>query len=149
MPIQTEGDPVAKETKQILECAEGIERRGAVLGALSKLKQICNHPAQFLRDNSGIAGLSGKLERLTEMLEEVIEVRDRALIFSQFAEMGQIIQRHLQETFGFETLFLHGRAPKSRRDRMVERFQDNSEGPRLFVLSLRVADKGRQKRNQL
>ena len=131
-----------KETEQILEGAEGIERRGAALGAISRLKQICNHPAQFLGDNSGIAGRSGKLERLTEMLEEVIEVGDRALIFSQFAEMGQIVQRRLQETFGLETLFLHGRTPKRRRDRMVERFQDDSEGPRLFVLSLRAGGTG-------
>ena len=131
-----------KETERILEGAEGIERRGAVLGALSRLKQICNHPAQFLGDNSGIAGRSGKLERLTEMLEEVIEVGDRALIFSQFAGMGQIIQRHMQETFGLETLFLHGRVPKRRRDRMVERFQDDGEGPRLFVLSLRAGGTG-------
>ena len=131
-----------KETERILEGAEGIERRGAVLGALSRLKQICNHPAQFLGDNSAIAGRSGKLERLTEMLEEVIEVGDRALIFSQFAEMGQIIQRHVQETFGLETLFLHGRVPKNRRDRMVERFQDDGGGPRIFVLSLRAGGTG-------
>ena len=131
-----------KETEQTLEGAEGIERRGAVLRALSRLKQICNHPAQFLGDNSGISGRSGKLERLTEMLEEVIDVGDRALIFSQFAGMGQLIQQHVQETFGLETLFLHGRVPKRRRDRMVERFQDDSKGPRLFVLSLRAGGTG-------
>ncbi len=133
---------VLKETEEALEGAEGIERKGVALGAISKLKQVCNHPAQLLGDNSGIGGRSGKLERLTEMLEEVIEVGDRVLIFSQFAAMGQIIRRHAQETFGLETLFLHGRVPKRRRDRMVERFQDESEGPRIFVLSLRAGGTG-------
>ena len=80
---------VLKETEEALESAEGIQRRGLILSTLSKLKQVCNHPAQFLGDNSGIADRSGKLVRLTEMLEEVIEVGDRALIFSQFAEMGR------------------------------------------------------------
>ncbi len=133
---------VLKETEETLEGAEGIERRGVALGALSKLKQVCNHPAQFLGDNSGIAGRSGKMERLTEMLDEVIEVGDRVLIFSQFAAMGQIIRRHAQETFGLEILFLHRRVPKRRRDRIVERFQDESEGPRIFVLSLRAGGTG-------
>ncbi|HZA23172.1 MAG TPA: SNF2-related protein, partial [Dehalococcoidia bacterium] len=90
---------VLKETEEALEEAEGMHRRGLILGTLSKLKQVCNHPAQFLGDNSRIRERSGKLARLEEMLEEVIEVGDRALVFSQFAEMGAILQRHLQETF--------------------------------------------------
>ena len=74
-------------------------------------------------DNSALPGRSGKLARLTEMLEEIITVGDRALIFSQFAEMGELLRHHLQETFGREVLFLHGGTPKAQRDRMVERFQ--------------------------
>ena len=88
---------VLKETEEALESAEGIHWKGLILGTLSKLKQVCNHPAQFLGDNSSIADRSGKLARLTEMLEEVIEVGDRALVFSQFAEMGHILRRHVQE----------------------------------------------------
>ena len=133
---------VLKETEETLESAEGIQRRGLVLGTLSKLKQVCNHPAQFLGDNSGIAARSGKLSRLTEMLEEVVEVGDRALVFSQFAEMGHILRRHVQETFGREALFLHGGVPKRQRDRMVERFQDEGDGPQIFILSLKAGGTG-------
>ena len=125
-----------------MESAEGIQRRGLVLATLSKLKQVCNHPAQFLGDNSSIDGRSGKLTRLTEMLEEVVEVGDRALIFSQFAEMGGLLQRQVQETFGLEALFLHGGVQKRRRDRMVERFQDERGGPRVFILSLKAGGTG-------
>ena len=133
---------VLKETEEALESAEGIQRRGLILGTLSKLKQVCNHPAQLLGDNSGIADRSGKLVRLTEMLEEVIEVGDRALIFSQFAEMGGLLQRHVQETFGLEALFLHGGVPKRQRDRMVERFQNEDGGPPIFILSLKAGGTG-------
>ena len=133
---------VLKETEEALESAEGIQRKGLILGTLSKLKQVCNHPAQFLGDNSSIVDRSGKLVRLTEMLEEVIEVGDRALVFSQFAEMGGLLQRHVQETFGLEALFLHGRVPKRRRDRMVDRFQDKSAGPPVFILSLKAGGTG-------
>ncbi len=133
---------VLKETEEALESAEGIQRRGMVLATLSKLKQVCNHPAQLLGDNSGVAGRSGKLARLTEMLEEVIEVGDRALVFSQFAEMGGLLQRHVQETFGLEALFLHGGTTKRQRDRMVERFQDERSGPPVFILSLKAGGTG-------
>jgi SNF2 family DNA or RNA helicase len=136
---------VAEDTIKTIKGAEGIQRKGAVLAALSKLKQVCNHPAQFLGDNSAIPGRSGKLARLTEMLEEALAAGDRALVFSQFAEMGGIIQKHLQETFGREVLFLHGATPKKQRDRMVERFQSaNGDGdsPRVFVLSLKAGGTG-------
>jgi SNF2 family DNA or RNA helicase len=133
---------VVGEANDALESAEGIQRKGLILGTLSKLKQVCNHPAQFLGDNSAIPGRSGKLARLTEMLEEALSTGDRALIFSQFAEMGGLIKRHLQEIFGREVLFLHGAVPKKQRDRMVERFQTESDGPRVFVLSLKAGGTG-------
>ena len=79
---------VVRDSLLKIEEAEGIERRGVILATLMKLKQVCNHPAQFLGDGSALPGRSGKLARLTEMLEEVRAVRDRALVFTQFAEMG-------------------------------------------------------------
>jgi SNF2 family DNA or RNA helicase len=133
---------VVKEASKDLETSEGIQRKGAVLATLSKLKQVCNHPAQFLGDNSAIPGRSGKLARLTEMLEEILEVGERALIFSQFAEMGEILRRHLQESFGQEVLFLHGAVPKKQRDVMVERFQRGDGSPSLFILSLKAGGTG-------
>jgi len=135
-------EAVVKETMKSLDATEGIQRKGAVLATLSKLKQVCNHPAQFLGDNSPLPGRSGKLARLAEMVEEMIAVGDRALVFSQFAEMGEILRRHLQETFGQEVLFLHGAVPKAQRDRMVERFQGEEAGPSIFILSLKAGGTG-------
>jgi SNF2 family DNA or RNA helicase len=133
---------VVADAAEALDGAEGIKRKGVVLATLSKLKQVCNHPAQFLGDNSAIPGRSGKLARLTEMLEEALAAGDRALVFSQFAEMGAILRRHLEDTFGHEALFLHGAVPKKARDRMVERFQGDGDGPPLFVLSLKAGGTG-------
>jgi len=132
---------VVAEAAEALERSEGIQRKGVVLATLSKLKQVCNHPAQFLKDSSPLTGRSGKLARVTEMLEEVLEVDDGALVFTQFAEMGALLQRHLQETFGREALFLHGGVPKRQRDGMVERFQSPS-GPPVLVLSLKAGGTG-------
>ena len=133
---------VVRDAEKTLDASEGIQRKGVILATLSKLKQVCNHPTQFLGDNSAIPGRSGKLARLTEMLEEILEVGDRALVFSQFAEMGKILQQHLQETFGREVLFLHGGVPKRQRDRMVERFQNEEADPPVFILSLKAGGTG-------
>lgn len=133
---------VLREIDESLDDVTGIKRKGLILSALTRLKQVCNHPAQFLGDNSAVDGRSGKVRRLEEMLEEVIESGDRALIFTQFAEMGAILQRHLQETFGQEILFLHGGTARKHRDRMVERFQQDGHGPPVFVLSLKAGGTG-------
>lgn len=133
---------VVKEAEEDLKSSEGINRKGLILATLSKLKQVCNHPAHFLGDNSAILGRSGKLARLSEMLDEALEIGDRALVFSQFAEMGKLLQKHLQEVFGREVLFLHGGVTKQKRDRMVERFQDGAAGPAIFVLSLKAGGTG-------
>jgi SNF2 family DNA or RNA helicase len=98
---------VVDDASNALDESTGIRRKGIVLATLSKLKQVCNHPAQFLGDNSAIPGRSGKLARLTEMLEEVISAGDRALIFTQFSEMGEIVRKHLQETYGRVVVFVH------------------------------------------
>ncbi len=132
---------VLKEVEGALSAAEGIERKGVILATLSKLKQVCNHPTQFLGDNSRLKNRSGKLDRLVEMLEEVIAIGDRALVFSQFAEMGKLMQRHLQETFGCEIPFLYGAVSRQRRDQMIERFQ-NDDGPPVFLLSLKAGGTG-------
>ncbi len=128
---------VVKESLERVDAAgEGIERRGAVLGALTRLKQICNHPAQFMGDGSALAGRSGKLDRLGEMLEEALSVGDRALVFTQFAEMGHMLRAYLQSLFGIEVLFLHGGTPQKQRDRIVARFQSGQGGSSIFILSL-------------
>ena len=133
---------VLREAETRMESAEGMKRRGSILDTLTKLKQACNHPRQLLGDNSTIAGRSGKLARLQEILDEVLPAGDRVLIFSQFAEMGAILQQHVQETYGLETPFLHGGVTRKQRDRMVERFQDDPDGPQVFVLSLKAGGSG-------
>jgi SNF2 family DNA or RNA helicase len=120
---------------------EELRRRGLVLAMLTRLKQICNHPAHFLKDGSALEGRSGKLERLGEMLEELQANNDRALIFTQFAEMGELLERHLGEHLNAETLFLHGGTPARERDHMVRRFQA-AEGPPFFILSLKAGGIG-------
>jgi SNF2 family DNA or RNA helicase len=134
---------VVKEAEKRIDDAEGIERRGVILATLTKLKQVCNHPAHFLGDGSSVEGRSGKLTRLTEMIEEVLEAGDRSLLFTQFVEMGSILQSHLQEITGREVVFLHGGVPKRKRDELITRFQsDDSDAPPLFVLSLKAGGVG-------
>jgi len=124
------------------QAVPGIRRRGLVLAMLTRLKQVCDHPALFLADGSAAGRRSGKLNRLVEMLEEVLAVEDRALVFTQFAQMGHILQRHLQEVFGREVLFLHGGTPQHVRERMLQRFQEDDNAPSLFVLSLKAGGTG-------
>src|SRR5207245_6871389 len=130
-------EAVVEQAAEDLEAAEGIRRKGVVLATLSKLKQVCNHPAQFLGDNSTTAGRSGKLARLTEMLDEALAAGDRALVFTQFAEMGTILHDFLKKELSRPVLYLHGGTPRKQRDAMVEAFQ-KEDGPGVFVLSLRA-----------
>jgi SNF2 family DNA or RNA helicase len=136
-------EAVVKEMMEKIESAEEeMERRGLILATLLRLKQVCNHPAQFIADSSRLPGRSGKLARLEEMLEEVLATGEKALIFSQFAQMGTLLRRHLQETFGSEVLFLHGAVPKKQRDSMVQRFQEEQRGAQIFILSLKAGGVG-------
>ena len=120
----------------------GMKRRGLVLALLARLKQVCNHPAHFLGDNSRIGGRSGKLERLEEIVDEVRERGERLLVFTQFTEMGEMLQRHLRETRCEEVLFLHGALARPARDAMIERFQNDPDGPGIFILSLKAGGTG-------
>lgn len=133
---------IVNDVEQELDAASGIQRKGLIFATLVKLKQVCNHPAHLLGDNSAIQGRSGKLNRLKEMLEEVILEDDKALVFTQFTEMGEIIKKYLQETFAVEVPFLHGGVAKKNRDIMVERFQNNHGRLPVFLLSLKAGGTG-------
>ncbi|WP_017720334.1 DEAD/DEAH box helicase [Kamptonema formosum] len=126
-----------------IESAEGLQRRGMILALLVKLKQICNHPAQFLKESAlGAAHRSGKLQRLEEMLEEVLLEGDRALIFTQFAEWGKLLKPHLERELGREVLFLYGSTRQQDREAMIDRFQHDPQGPPIMILSLKAGGTG-------
>ena len=124
-----------------IENTEGIERRGNVLAAMTKLKQVCNHPAQLLHDRSPVGRRSGKVIRLEEILDEILAEGDRVLCFTQFTEFAELLVPHLAASFGRDVAYLHGGTPKKRRDEMVARFQ-SGDGPSIFLLSLKAGGIG-------
>ncbi|AHB88253.1 helicase SNF2 family [Thermosynechococcus sp. NK55a] len=133
---------VVEDSLAAIENSEGIQRRGNILATLTKLKQICNHPAQYLKQEDYAPARSGKLQRLIEMLQELQEVGDRALVFTQFAEFGTHLKTYLEKVLQQEVFFLSGRTPKAQRELMVERFQHDPEAPRVFILSLKAGGVG-------
>jgi SNF2 family DNA or RNA helicase len=136
-------EAVVKDVTEQLKEAEGIQRRGLILSTLLRLKQICNHPAQFLQDGSAFTTeRSHKLQRLGEMLEEVIDSGESALIFTQFTEIGGSLQRYLEHNKHYNTYYLHGGTNVNRREQMVTEFQDPETEPSLFILSLRAGGVG-------
>ncbi|TMF04581.1 MAG: DEAD/DEAH box helicase [Chloroflexi bacterium] len=135
-------EAVLQDTMRQIAESEGIQRRGLVLALLTRLKQVCNHPALLMHDGSQLTGRSGKLARLGEMLEEVVASDDRALVFTQYAEMGRLLQNHLRANLDREVLFLHGGTPMAERDRLVSEFQTEAHGPPVFILSLKAGGTG-------
>jgi hypothetical protein len=126
------------------------QKHGQVLALLTRLKQICNHPALALKEspevaigaNGSFTSRSAKVQRLEEILDEVIEAGDRALLFTQFAEWGHLLKAHLERRWRAEVPFLHGGTSKTERQAMVDRFQDDPRGPQLFLLSLKAGGVG-------
>src|SRR5690606_29963826 len=110
------------------ESTEGMDRRGIVLSGIAKLKQVCNRPAPFLRDGSPLAHRSGKLARVEELLDEILDAGDKVLCFTQFAEWGELLVPHFARRYGIDPLWLHGGVRRSARDEMVAAFQD-PDGP--------------------
>jgi hypothetical protein len=133
---------VVEEAMRKIESTDGIQRRGLVLALITALKQICNHPAHYLGEPGPLAGRSGKLQRLCEMLEEVVAAGDRALVFTQFREMGDRLVAELARVLGTAAPFLHGGVARAARDAMVRRFQEDPRGPQVFVLSVKAGGTG-------
>ncbi|MBE9186150.1 DEAD/DEAH box helicase [Microcoleus sp. LEGE 07076] len=138
---------IVEESIANLESAEGIQRRGMILALLVKLKQLCNHPALVKaeakpKELSINSQESGKLQRLVEMLEEVVAEGDRALIFTQFAEWGKLLKPHLEKHLGREVLFLYGGIRQQQREEMIDRFQHDPQGPPIMILSLKAGGTG-------
>ena len=130
---------VVDETMAAIASAEGIERRGLVLALLTRLKQVCNHPAQYSGSDDPAAGRSGKLDLLDELLGTVLVEDERALVFTQYARMGRLLASHLERR-GIGVDFLHGGTPVKRREAMVADFQAGATP--VLILSLKAAGVG-------
>ncbi len=131
-----------------VETSEGIRRRGVVLSALIKLKQICNHPSQLLKDweeghiTPPDPSRSGKCVRLLEMLDEVLSEGDQALVFTQFRQMGHLLSVMIRHRLDKEVLFLHGGTPQKQREELVHRFQKDGQKAPILLVSLRAGGVG-------
>ncbi|SNX56656.1 SNF2 family DNA or RNA helicase [Streptomyces sp. TLI_55] len=133
-------EAVVRETLAEISGADSMARRGLIVKLLTGLKQICNHPAQFLKEEQpAIAGRSGKLELLDELLDTILAEGAGVLVFTQYVRMARLIERHLAAR-GVSSQFLHGGTPIAAREAMVQRFQDG-EVP-VFLLSLKAAGTG-------
>lgn len=133
-------EAVVRETLAAISAADGIARRGLVVKLLTALKQICNHPAQYLKEEEPqIAGRSGKLELLDELLDTILAEGAAVLVFTQYVRMARLLEQHLAAR-GVRTQFLHGGTPVAARETMVNRFQAG-EAP-VFLLSLKAAGTG-------
>jgi superfamily II DNA or RNA helicase len=119
----------------------GMERRGTVLAFLTRFKQICNHPAQWLDDGKFTAARSGKFVRMAELTESIAGRQEKMLVFTQYRAMTEPLARHLATCFGQEGLVLHGGTPVKQRQGLVKRFQEDESVP-FMVLSLKAGGTG-------
>ncbi|MCY7359324.1 MAG: DEAD/DEAH box helicase [Rudanella sp.] len=134
-------ESVVQESIRAIEDKEGIARRGLVLKLMTALKQIGNHPHQYLKEGNRQVALSGKATMLLDLLETVYANHEKVLIFTQYHEMGVLLQEFIQQQFGQKPLFLHGGTSRPDRDRMVEQFQNN-RSDHTFILSLKAGGTG-------
>ena len=136
---------LVNDVDEALKNKEGMSRRGLVLASLTRIKQICNHPAHFLGDGSPVTikgrHRSGKVEELMRIVDQAIESRERVLIFTQYKAFGDILQPYLSDQLGCDIPFLHGGVSKNRRDHMVEDFQAPDGAP-VMLLSLKAGGTG-------
>jgi superfamily II DNA or RNA helicase len=133
-------EAVVRETMEAIAAKQGIERAGLVFKLLTSLKQICNHPAHYLKQNGmPLAGRSGKLAAFDGLVDVIVAAGDSMLVFTQYTEMATLLQQHLDAS-GVRSLFLHGGLPVRRREEMVEEFQTGRVP--VFLLSLRAGGTG-------
>ena len=148
-------EQVVNKMMNEVEQSDGIQRRGLVLSTLVKLKQVCNHPGHYAQaghrdgvtvSQSTTPGLqstrSGKSARLMTLLEEVLATGEKALVFTQFREMGRLLTAMIQHDLDCETLFLHGGTPTKRRQQFIDRFQSDEGNVPVFILSLKAGGVG-------
>jgi superfamily II DNA or RNA helicase len=132
-------EAMVRETMELIAARRGIERAGLVFKLLTALKQICNHPAQYLKQPGPLAGRSGKLAAFDELLDVILAGGESMLVFTQYRQMAALLQQHL-DSRGIRSLFLHGGVPVPRREEMVAQFQAG-QAP-VFLLSLKAGGTG-------
>ncbi len=132
-------EAMVRETMEAIETRQGIERAGLVFKLLTALKQICNHPAQYLKQRGPLDGRSGKLAAFDELTDVILANGESMLVFTQYTQMAALLQQHL-DARGIGSLFLHGGVPVPRRDEMVTRFQAGDVP--VFLLSLKAGGTG-------
>ncbi|KKO54875.1 DEAD/DEAH box helicase [Paenibacillus sp. DMB20] len=153
-------DQTVHQLLERMQKLEGIERKGAILSALTRLKQLCDHPLLLTHDplpealgtsgrqldTNSIINRSAKLERLLSMVKELREEGERCLIFTQYIGMGEMLQQVLHQELGEPVLYLNGSTSKTARDRMIDRFQSKTlppeEQPNVFILSIKAGGVG-------
>ncbi len=136
-------EATVKEVEQQLESVEGMHRKGLILATLTKLKQICNHPSQFLQDGSAFEQVrSHKLLRLNEMAEEALSESSSMLVFTQFTELGEQLERFLRNQHHCPVHYLHGGTSRKNRELMIESFQSEDTPAGIFILSLKAGGVG-------
>lgn len=155
LPEKIEKDQICKLTKEqtllyettlregmkVVEEFEGIKRRGVILKLMMQLKQICNHPAHFLKESTMKISDSGKTALLLEIVKQIYEADEKALIFTQYTKMGELLKDFLQSTFHTQVPFLHGGLTRKGRDEAVEVFQNEEHCP-FMILSLKAGGTG-------
>ena len=124
-----------------MENQKGIQRKGLIFKLMTALKQICNHPSQFLKKQEFEPELSGKTMMLLNLLEKIYENDEKVLIFTQYKEMGTILEKIITDNFHTETLFLHGGLSRKKRDKMVTDFQEKKH-LKTFILSIKAGGTG-------
>lgn len=124
-----------------LEGKTGIERRGIILNIITGLKQACNHPAQFLRSDNPKIKESGKMELLITILENILDMDEKVIIFTQYAQMGDIIQKLVSKKLKTDVLFLHGSLTQTKRTEVISTFQEN-EDCKILVATLKTGGVG-------
>jgi uncharacterized Zn finger protein/superfamily II DNA or RNA helicase len=132
---------VDQNLKAVSEAEENIQRQGLIFKLMTALKQVCNHPKHFLKKGEADYSLSGKSQLLIALLHEILESDEKALIFTQYQEMGKLLAQMIDTEFGFEPPFLHGGVSRKMRDEMVEDFQNNRT-TRIMLLSLKAGGTG-------
>lgn len=135
-------ESVVREALRVIDGeSDTFKRQGLVLQMIMALKQICNHPAQYLKKGDTGANLSGKAELFLDLLEPLLAAHEKVLVFTQFREAGELLSTWIKERFGREPQFLHGGVARKTRDSMVERFQNDCT-ERVFLLSLKAGGTG-------